>query len=108
MAEAGEIGDVDIRILLEHVDGLEIDAIHVVDFAGVERVGARRDIDDREHFDIVEIGLAFDEVVGVALGGRLDARLIVFENERAGADALLPFDAAAILGLDRSADDSRR
>ena len=57
MAEAGEIGDLDIRILLEHVDGREIDAVDIVDFAGIERVGARRDIDDGQHFDVIEIGL---------------------------------------------------
>ena len=102
VAEAGEVGDLEIRVLLQEADRFEIDAIHVLDLARIERVRARRHIDDGEHLDRVEIGLAGLVIVGVALGRDFDARFVALDDERSGADALFPFDAAAILGrIDR-------
>ena len=45
VAVARRLRDHEIGVLLQNVERLQIAAIHVVDLAGVERVGARRHID---------------------------------------------------------------
>ena len=43
-------------VLSEQVDRLEVAAVHGVDLAGFQGVGARRHVHDREELDLVEVG----------------------------------------------------
>ena len=101
VAVARRLGDHEIGVLLQHVERLQIAAIHVVDLAGVERVGARRHIVDRQAFDTVEPALVGFEVVRVLVEGGDDAGLEFLEHIGAGADARLPVDAALFRRHDR-------
>ena len=98
---AGGLRDHQIRVLPQEIEGFQVGAIHIVDFAGVERVGARRHVVDRERFDRIEPGPVGFEIVRVAGEGRDYARVELAEHIGPGAVARLPVDRAVLYRHDR-------
>ena len=85
----------------EQVHGLEIAAVHGVDLAGLERVGARRDVDDREELHLVEVGAIRGlPVVLEARETGTHPGLEVVELVASAPDARLPVDAVSVRGQD--------
>ena len=55
MLRSPSISVITISGFLQHVQGLEIDPGGEIDLAGNQRIHTRRDIDDRQNLDIVEM-----------------------------------------------------
>ncbi len=58
VAKAGRDVDLDVRVLLQQVDGLEVAAVDVVDLAAGQRVGSRGNVGDYRESTVVEVGRA--------------------------------------------------
>ena len=70
------------------MQGLGLTAVHDVDLAGFQGVGAGIGVRDTEDFHLVKVGFTRSEVIGVAGAQKSHTRLPGLQGERSGADAL--------------------
>ena len=92
--------DFDVAIALEQVDGLQVDPVHHIHLAGGQRVGARRDIGDGDHFEAVKMTNAAVVIVGVTRKSGAHARLEAFQHVRAGTGGADRVDLAILRRFD--------
>ena len=91
---ARDLGDLDARILLQHIERVEIGAADPVHLASGEGIHACPDIAYGEEFHLVEIGLAGLVVIRIALELGPDAGIPRDEAERTRAHVRLPVRGA--------------
>ncbi len=94
MLATRRLDDIEVRVALQQIDGLEVKLVDGVDLTGHHGVGTGRHVVDDDHFNRIDPCRIWLPVAFIARETRTHAWLETLENERSGANRLVEIGPA--------------